>query len=442
MLGGKKRRLLVGLEAEMFLLDEEGKVINKADLLIEKARRVMNNKKDIKKECSTSMVEVGAYPDKNEHKTMTHLINNVEALLLTAEKENISLLPLGTYPGKFQPEMRRTGHHMLKKEIFGEQRFKIAGRVCGFHFHYDLPFNLPLIKNIAPLQFLDVKHEMDIINGYNMMTAMDPALTTFMQATPFYQGKHLAKDSRMLVYRGGKILKYPKGLYGEHQEFGALQGYKYSMFELMDMISGKFEDWKKHIKSVGVNIKTLSLYGSLLATSWNPVKINQIGTLEQRGMDMNHPQHIIATSVLTRTVLKRIYKEDLQVIPCEIGIDEPFKVEGKNLYVPPEDYLRKRLQVLSAFKGMDSPFIHNYCKNLHKLALDSVSNTKRPLLKELGHMIEKKQTVADDILKSARKKGWKNGQNLPQKIATDIALEHSNKFFKEIFLTKKMIDLL
>ena len=91
---------------------------------------------------------------------------------------------------------------------------------------------------------------------------------------------------------------------------------------------------------------------------------------------------------------------------------------------------------------MDSPFIHNYCKNLHKLALDSVSNTKRPLLKELGHMIEKKQTVADDILKSARKKGWKNGQNLPQKIATDIALEHSNKFFKEIFLTKKMIDLL
>jgi hypothetical protein len=433
---------LVGLETEMFLLNKKGRVVNKADILLKELKEAKGTKY-IMEECAKSMIEVAAHPSDKIHETTKLMFNNMETVLEIAEKKELSLLPLGTYPGKSTPDMRAGKTYGVKQKLFGKQRFLIGGRCAGFHCHYDLPFNLPLIKNLSLLQFLDIKHESAMINGYNTMIAMDPALTTFMQSSPFYQGQNLGKDSRMIVYRGSECLKYPKALYGQYPEFGHLPGYKHSMFEVLDMVKEKFNDWKNCILSVGLNIKTLSLYGSLLTTAWNPVKINPIGTLEQRGMDMNHPQNIIAAAALVKYTTKRIYEEELDVVPSEIAIDKPFKVEGNKLYIPPEKYVYKDLQKASAYQGLESKKILNHCAGLLKFAKKSIPN--KASIKHLApfeKMLEEKKTVSDEILQEAKKGGWKKNHLLSQKGAQDIALTHSNRLYKEILLAKKQLEKL
>ncbi|PIN77415.1 hypothetical protein COV16_06815, partial [Candidatus Woesearchaeota archaeon CG10_big_fil_rev_8_21_14_0_10_34_8] len=344
--------------------------------------------------------------------------------------------------GKTMPEMRNESIYKIKEKIFGKNRFLIAGRCSGFHCHYDLPFNLPLIKNISLLQFLDIKHETSMINGYNMLIAIDPALTTFMQSSPFYQGKNLGKDSRMIMYRGSKCLKNPSALYSQYPEFGHLPGYKHSMFEVLDMVDEKFDDWKNCIKSVGLNIKALSMYGSLLSTSWNPVKINQLGTLEQRGMDMNHPQQIVSASALVKYVTKRIYEEELDVVPSDIAIKEPFKVENDKLYIPPDRYVYKNLQRASAYQGMDNKKIWNYCKCLLNFAKKAIPKENRSHILTFQNMLDEKKTMSDEILKSARKKGWRKNSILTQKTAEEISLNHADRLAKEIISAKKQLEKL
>ncbi|MBU0980821.1 MAG: hypothetical protein KJ709_08510 [Nanoarchaeota archaeon] len=432
-------KLLNGLELEMMLLNPKGQPVNGADELMKKAPKLKGGIR-MQKECGKNMIELGAYPHTEVGSVIGSLIDNIEELALAAEKMNFLLMPLGTYPGKVNPEMRQDKGYDVKQKIFGKQRWPIAARVMGFHSHFELPFNLPLIKNIGVLQFLDLKHESDIINGFNMFIALDPALTAFMASSPFYQGKQLGKDSRVIAYRGGKILDYPQGLYSKYQDFGALPGYKHSLNEVVSMVGERFEEWKKLIKSIGLNIKMLSFYGSLLQTQWNPVRINQYGTLEHRGMDSNHPRQIIAASLLIKSVMKRIYEDELDVVPSKIGITEPFKLEGHRLHVPPESHVLKKLQVQAAYKGFDSDLVYNYAKRLFSFAIRSTPKKERALLKVFEDMLDNKRSMSDEIIARAKKDGWKPGEDLSPNIAENIATYHAHRLFKEATVTRKLVE--
>ena len=104
------------------------------------------------------------------------------------------------------------------------------------------------------------------------------------------------------------------------EEFGGLSPYKLTVLDIMDIVSTRYEKWKSYIKSLGLNINALSLYGSILDTTWNPVKVNPNGTLEQRGMDMNHPIYIAGIGVIIKFILKKLQEEYYAVVSSEIGI--------------------------------------------------------------------------------------------------------------------------
>lgn len=432
--------LRVGLETETFLLNEKGEIANAADTILEQLhKKNKENQKYIVQECAKCMVEVKAPPHSYAFKTARQLLENMEAVQEIAQKQHLSLLALGVYPGTNTPEIRDETRYHVQSELLGKNRFLVAGRCTGFHCHYELPFTLPLVKNISLLQFLDLPHENALVNGFNMMVALDPALTTFMQSSPFYQGKNLAKDTRMLLYRGSPALKCSQALYHNYPEFGELPGYKHSLFEVTEMIEEKFYGWKKYLLEIGVNIKTLSLHGSLLNTAWNPVKINQLGTLEQRGMDMNSPKYFIAAATLLKFALNRIYDEELQITPTEIGIKEPFKVEGRTVHVPPQEYVQNVLQVASAYNGISSPKVQQYCRSVLQFAKKTIDQKRMRLLVPFDKIVEEKKTVSDDIIRHARKLGWEQGTLLQQRTAAHLALKYAEQLPKEIASAKKQL---
>ncbi len=335
--------------------------------------------------------------------------------------------------------MRYDERYLIQQRLFGKERWNIAGRVSGFHCHYTLPHGifddeLRMLKMIT-----NTKIKEAFVNSYNFSIAADPALTCFMQSSPYYQGKFLGKDSRIIMYRGGESLRNPSGLYSKFEEFGNLQNYRPTSMDIIDLISSRYSNWKTKMMKLGVNLTTLSLYRSILDTAWNPVKVNANGTMEHRGMDMNHLKNIVSMSLMIKTIMRQLQSEKYSVTPSEIGMEEPFKVEDDTIYIPPSSHVRKELQYLSAYKGLDDPKVYDYSKRLLEFAKEFIPDERKKLIRPFEEMIENKKTVSDEIISFVLKKGYMIDEKISKETAGEIALLHSRRFEKDLDETKKMI---
>jgi hypothetical protein len=434
----QNKKLKFGVEFELFTLDNEGKMVSGSERLI-KAVNESYPKVQIQKECGMNMIEINSFPDTNIPNAIDKTLDDFESILHCAEKENIILYNYGAYPGAFMPEIYPGKSYKLQEQIFGKQRFSIAARAIGLHCHFSLPWGVfdranKMIKNL-----ISSKNQQSLVSLYNLFIAMDPALTTFTQSSPFYQGKYLGKSSRVIIYRGGKLLNYPLGLYANHQMFGALQPYKYTGFDLKQIIQTKFDDWSSIIRNIDVNLKVFLKRGSILDVAWNPVKISSHGTIEHRGMDINNPRVIIAATTLIEHISREVQEQYLKVEPSDIGINEPFKREGNVIYIPPHTHVRFALQPKAVYNGLEDDAVYSYCSGLIKLGKLCMSKERLPLLEPLENMLRNRKTVSDDILAEAKKMGIDLKSTMTNKQAAELALTLSKDVYKEIIMTKQLI---
>lgn len=432
------KHVTFGVEYEFFTLDKEGKMVNGAQNLIKKVKE-LNSEIDIVGECGENMVELRSIPDSKIPSVMEKTLADFEAMLHTAEKEGVVLYFYGTYPGSFTPTIANKPEYIVKQKIFGKKRFEIAARCIGMHCHYSLPKGVfdPSNKILKLLPYSKNKSVLE--NMYNLFIAMDPALTVFTQSSPFYEGKYIGKDSRVIVYRGGKVLSYPDGLYSNHQEFGALQPYKLTGMDLPEIVEMQFELWNKIIDKIDINLTAFAKYGSVLDTHWNPVRINAHGTMEQRGMDMNSPRITVAVATLVKAISKAVHEKYIQVTPSHTGKSESFRLEDNKIFIPHHQHVRYILQPKAAYLGLEDKEMETYCSSLLYLGKEFISKNERPLIEPLEMMLEKKRTVSDEIISEAKKLGIDGFSKMSNEQAQALALNLSKDFFKEIIMTKQAL---
>lgn len=77
--------------------------------------------------------------------------------------------------------------------------------------------------------------------------------------------------------------------------------------------------------------------GNLLDASWNPVRLNDLGTVELRGIDSNYPEVVLAILSLVYNAAQRVRHEGLTVRPAEGACT--FELSGNKLSVPDFEYL-------------------------------------------------------------------------------------------------------
>ncbi|MBS3102329.1 hypothetical protein J4458_02685 [Candidatus Woesearchaeota archaeon] len=434
------KNLTFGVEFEAFTLDSKGYMASGSEKLIKRVKET-NQNIAIVKECGQNMLEINSFPHTNIQNNMLKVIEDFEAVLHCAEKDGLAIYAYGTYPGSFKPEMRQDKRYAIQEQILGKTRFLHAARCVGLHCHCSLPWGvfdskLRIIKNLV-----NSKNKQCMVNTYNLFIAIDPALTTFAQSSPFYQGKFLGKDSRVIVYRGGDALKYPHGLYTNYPDFGMLQPYKSTGTDLLQIISKRFDSWSSILKNLDVNLKVLLKHGSILDTTWNPIKISSHGTIEQRGMDMNHPSIVVAIATAVKYISKELQDKFVQVMPSDIGVTEPFKREGNVIHIPPHTHIRFELQPKSAYKGLEDNAVYAYCSGILKLAKSCIPKDRLVLIEPLGRMLKERKTVSDHILSQAKKMGI-DIKKVTNKQAAELALRYSRELFKDIILTKQVLKSL
>jgi len=439
-----QKRFTTGFEVEFFIIDKKtGAIAHGADDILKKiAETSPKDTHNIVKESATNLIEVGSYPDVDGANTMTNLIEALKQLLYVADELGLAIVPLGTYPGTFKPSVRSDGHYKILKKLHGEQRFLISGRCAGYHCHNSLPWGVFDSKRLMLKELDNSKNQQSMVNAYNFLIALDPALTTFMQSSPFYQGKYIAKDGRMIVYRGGEMFGLsPKDLVTSSPRFKTLPAYEHSGTDIIHSIEKRFQDRIVAMDEADISEKERPKYRSILSPNWTPVKVNPHGTLEQRGMDMNHLPLVLSTSVLIWRTLHYIQEEGYNVVTHDLAKNEPFKLEGRTIYIPPDVHVREHMQKLSALKGLESDEVYTYCKRLVALVKQLDGERVQWLLKPLDTMLEERQTTSDKILAQARSLGHKDlKKTLPQKIVAEIALTHSKQMFADIVLLQKMIE--
>jgi len=428
------KRSMLGLESEFFCLNENGFMVSKADEVIETSKK---NKIPVIKECAKNMLELGVYPSVKIYNISMNYLDALQGLIDSAEKNNVMLYPLGTYPGSFEPEMRREGLYGVKQKIFGQSKFKIAGRNIGFHFHYTLPRGVFDSKTKKLKQPKKSKIADSMVNAFNLMLAADPVVTTLLQSSPFYQGKFYGKDSRMIWYRGGKFLKNPDGLYAGMEETGQLPNYANTVTDLINRTENTVKAWEKELVKAEIPKNTIRKYPAKLAIGWSPLKVNPHGTLELRGMDMNHPKYILGASVLVSAVLREIFEEFLEVKPSDLGMHHPFKIEGNTIHVAPDTIVREKLQWESAKKGLESKEIKKHIKGFVKLSRHFMLPEEKKAVKPLMNIIERNATVSDVLIKRVKKTGFSLNQIVPNDLFAEMALKSCRQLKKSMDKTKR-----
>ena len=429
-----------GMELELFTLDEKGYITDGADRIIKRIKEIAPHI-DIQREVGKHMIEINSRPYEDIPNVMESVMADLETVLYAADKENIIIYPFGTYPGEFAPRFHRTKHYLVQKKIFGKQRFSMVGRCVGLHCHYTLPWGVMDPDSREVKHLVNSKNKQSLVNIYNLFIAMDPALTTFAQSSPFYQGKQLGKDARVITYRGGDVLDYPQGIFANHPELGGLPAYKSTSTDIMHMIKIRFDEWVDLMKKVGRTMtEKVIKQASALKMGWNAVKINSTGTMEQRGMDINHPRVIIAIAIIIKYISRKVQLHYVQVVPSDIGKTHPFKKEGNTIYIPPDSYVQEELQKKAAYNGLEDDEVYAYCKGLLRLAKQCMPKSRHSLLEPLVEMLEKHKTVSDEILKEAEDMGINPEKEMANSDAAELALRLSKNLYKEVVMTRQMLQ--
>jgi len=365
------------------------------------------------------------------------LFEDLETTIEAADSQGLKIFGLGTYPGSFNVEQVPKKRYKLQTAIFNKKDIFAWGHCAGFHYHYTLPWGVFDSKKKFLKKLVNSKTKQSLLDSHNLLVAIDPATSCLMQSSPFIDGNFLAKDSRMLQIRNPDELDYQKGLFTELEEFGELPDYLWTMQDLRYRLLAMDNKLKNIIKKTRYKDETKKK--QLLDFVWTVIKINKLGTLEYRGCDMNHPKYFAGTTILLKSIQRVIQQEFYKVEVSDIGIKEPFKIEGETIYIPPESYVKLKLQPASAYKGFEDKEVYNYVKRFFNFAKKHANKDYLKLLTPLKNLIERKQTVSDVQIKRVKQKGYSLNDYIPQNICAEIALKHSAQFVKETYRIKDRI---
>jgi carboxylate-amine ligase len=224
----------MGLEHEFFLVDLRGEPRDLADLFLwkcrDEARAEGLDPRSFQAESVLGLVEITTPPSYGVEEMARHYLSNLELALGVASELGLALYPLGTYPLPINSVLRDDPGYRVKASVLGRNRFSHAGRCAGAHLHLELPAGTvwPDVKAAldAPLAA-----QRELLDLYNLATALDPALVALTRACPFYEGQFDEVAARTVHYRD--ILGFD-GVYAGLPEVGGLSAYASRVEDLVD----------------------------------------------------------------------------------------------------------------------------------------------------------------------------------------------------------------
>ena len=351
----------IGLEQEFFLLEDSGLPSRRADEFLERCRVVTEEESGgaacFAPEFVKALVEINTPPVHTLSDLEREYAKNLRLALRTARSLELRLYPLGTYPLPMVPVIRDGLDYSVQANTVGPERFADAGRCAGTHLHLELQSGtVDAGAGISPASSVAARDE--LLNLYNLATALDPALVALTRSCPYFEGQRSGLANRTVHYRGSAIFGW-EGVYTDLPDVGALLPYAEDVEQLSQRQFDRYEAWLTAMDRAGVERRLFAeAGGDLLRPAWNPVRLNRQGTLELRGMDSNYPEVTLTAAAIIVGAADRVRREGLEVVPD----DGVLTFEGSEdaLRVPGFGRLGGELLYAAATGGMNDETVATY----------------------------------------------------------------------------------
>jgi carboxylate-amine ligase len=244
----------------------------------------------------------------------------------------------------------------------------------------------------------DAPHERleELLNLYNLATALDAAIVALTRSCPYYGGKANGMAVRASHYRGDPHLA-PYGVYASFEKVGGLRPYADSAEELVELQFSRYQAWLEAMYRAGVEPRLFfELGGGLLEiSSWNPVRLNPKGTVELRGLDSNYPEKILTIATLVNSAAQRVRRERLMVLPQKDI--RTFEAVDGTLLVPGFEYLSGALYRAAITGGVQSSEVISYLDSVMRFASAGEEDCEEPRFEGLK-AADRYRTVEAEIL--------------------------------------------
>ena len=387
----------IGLEQEYFLVDRTGEISGLAEYFLRRCWEAAEleglDPRCFKPECVKNLLEVTTPPSASFEELARNHLRYLRFAIEAGSKIGLELYPLGTYPLPIKPEVRDDPSYDVQARTLGHARFLHAGRSAGTHLHLELPAGTvwPDAKTAlgAPLAAKE-----ELLNLYNLATALDPALVALTRACPFYEGQAVDFAARTVYYRG---MLGSDGLYANLQEVGALSTYATDVEHFVALQENRYVAWFAAMDSAGVDRRLFaSTSANLHRASWNPIRLSPYGTVEIRSMDANFPRVVLAVCALVCAAADRIRHEQLRVRSS--WQVRTLEVDGDRLLVPQFSYLNGELLEAAVTRGVLDDRIETYLDSL--VAFASAYIAQPELLAALGYSGRGYKSTEVDVLRT------------------------------------------
>lgn len=390
---------LIGLEQEFFLVDQAGVPCDRSDEFLQRCQELAEvetqNSNCFAPEWVKGIVEINTPPAHTIKELANAYLSNLKLALRVGQELGLRLYPLSTYPLHVMPIIRNRPWYQVQIRTVGYERFLHAGRCTGMHFHLDLPEGT-ISPRIGVSFDTTVEAQAELLNIYNLATALDTGLVALSRACPFYEGQALGVAAHTVHYRGSETFGWD-GVYAKLPQVGALQPYAGNVEELVEQQFTRYYAWLEAMDRADVDRHLFQeAGGGLLKAAWNRVRLNKIGTVEMRGTDSNYPEVILAIATLIHNAAERVRREKLTVRPAEGA--RTFELNGDQLSVPEFKYLNGDLLYAAVTEGVKHPEVAAYLESILKFVLTEASEGSEYLAK-LTLPIRDYQTTEAEILR-------------------------------------------
>ncbi|CAA9581233.1 hypothetical protein AVDCRST_MAG81-3657 [uncultured Synechococcales cyanobacterium] len=364
----------IGLEQEFFLVDEAGVLSDRADEVLQRCQLIAEtegyNPACFAPEWVKGIVEINTPPAHTIKELADAYLSHLAIALEAGKVLGLKLYPLSSYPLPVMPAMRDQLWYQVQVRTVGYERFLHAGRCTGTHLHLDLPQGT-IDRRVGVSYTASREARSELLNIYNLATALDAALIALSRACPFYEGKATGLAARTVFYRGGDRFGWD-GVYTKLQPVGGLQPYAEDIETLVEQQFSRYYAWLEAMDQAGVERHLFQAPGGgLLKAAWNPVRLNKIGTVELRQTDSNYPEVILAIATLVYNAADRVRQENLTVTPVA-GVQR-FELDGNRLLVPEFHYLSGDLLSAAASEGISNAQVSGYVDSIRQFAIQEES---------------------------------------------------------------------
>ena len=358
-----------GLEQEFFLVEDSGHPSRRADEFLERCR-AMSGEEPGSAACYApefvlGLVEVNTPPAYTLPELERAYAQNLDLALRAARSLGLRLYPLGTYPLPLKPTARDGLDYRVQVGTVGPERFVDAGRCAGAHLHLELRAGT-VDETAAISATASAAAREEVLNIYNLATALDPALIALTRSCPFFEGRATGLAVRTVHYRGNSAIGC-QGVYTDLPQVGALLPYADDAERLIRQQFDRYEAWLAAMDRAGVERRLFARAGGdLLRPAWNPVRLNRQGTLELRGMDSNYPEMTLTAVAMILGAAERVRREGLEVVPDRrVSAFEP---TGDVLRVPDFGLLSGKLLRAAVTGGANDESVATYLDSVLDLA--------------------------------------------------------------------------